>query len=429
MAKIDILVGLQWGDEGKGKFIDRICPNYDIVARYNGGANAGHTIYWHDKRVTLKLLPSGIFYSHITNVIGSAVVIDPTQLKQEIEQLAEVSPEISFERQLIISSKAHLVLPTYKYHDIYAENSGIFKKIGTTKNGIGYAYAAKALRQGFRIADIFVPDFAEEAATVMRREYLQLEALGQKMIGFDELLTTFLNDVAHLKRYTIADTELLINTALKENKRILAEGAQATMLDIDHGTYPYVTSSNTIAAAACVGLGVSPKKVGEIYGVIKAYNTRVGEGPFPSEINGPIAETIRIKGNEFGSNTKRPRRIGWLDLPALKYAIMLNGVTKLIMTKSDVLNGMETINLCTHYRLNGVVQEIYPSGQDLGKATACWKSFPGWNDDFSAITSKEQLPDKLKAYIEYLESELEIPLTHLSISPRRDDIIEMEEKH
>lgn len=425
MAKIDILVGLQWGDEGKGKFIDRMCPNYDIVARYNGGANAGHTIYWNNKKVTLKLLPSGIFYSHIINVIGSAVVIDPTQLRQEIEQLAAVSPEISFESQLIISQKAHLVLPTYKYHDIYAENSGAFRKIGTTKNGIGYAYSAKTLRQGFRVADIFVPDFAEEAATVMRREYLQLEALGQKMIGFDELLTTFLNDVAYLKQYTIADTELLINAALKGNKRILAEGAQATMLDIDHGTYPYVTSSNTIAAAACVGLGVPPQKVGEIYGVIKAYNTRVGEGPFPSEINDHIAETIRIRGNEFGSNTKRPRRIGWLDLPALKYAIMLNGVTQLIMTKSDVLNGMESIDLCTHYQLDGGLQEIYPSGQGLGKATPCWKSFPGWDIDFSAITSKEQLPYELKSYIEYLEAELEIPLAYLSISPKRDDIIEM----
>ncbi|WP_211348408.1 adenylosuccinate synthase [Sphingobacterium yanglingense] len=425
MAKMDILVGLQWGDEGKGKFIDKICPNYQIVARYNGGANAGHTIFWNGHKITLKLLPSGIFYSHITNVIGSGVVINPTQLNQEIAQLADIYPELNIQEHLLISQKAHLVLPTDQYSDIYMEGSDLFRTIGTTKNGIGHAYANKMLRQGFRVGDIFTSDFASNVEQVIRREYQYLTRLGQTLPDFQETLGIFLANIEALKELTITDTETFINKSLKEGKPVLAEGAQATMLDIDHGTYPYVTSSNTVASAACVGLGVSPRQVGEIFGVLKAYNTRVGEGPFPSEIIGKLGDELRIKGNEFGSNTKRPRRIGWLDLPALQYAIMLNGITQLIITKSDVLNGMDIVNVCTHYELDGKLEYNFPTVQDISQLTPHWKAFSGWNADFSKIKSAQELPYELAQYLRYLEAELEAPITHLSIGPERDAIINL----
>ncbi|WP_031301923.1 adenylosuccinate synthase [Sphingobacterium paucimobilis] len=422
---MDILVGLQWGDEGKGKFIDKICPNYHVVARYNGGANAGHTILWNGHKITLKLLPSGIFYPHITNIIGSGVVINPTQLNQEIEQLASISPDHDVKKQLLISQKAHLVLPTDKYRDMYMEDSELFRTIGTTKNGIGHAYANKMLRQGFRVGDIYSADFAHDVEQVMRREYEQLSHLGQALPDFNEIRRVFMADIERLKELAIIDTEIFINKALKEDKAVLAEGAQATMLDIDHGTYPYVTSSNTVASAACVSLGVSPHKVGEIYGVLKAYNTRVGEGPFPSEIIGDLGDDLRIKGNEFGSNTKRPRRIGWLDLPALRYAIMLNGITQLSITKSDVLNGMDIVNVCTHYQIEGKLVYDFPTAQQINEIKPHWKVFSGWNTDFSKIKEREQLPYELDQYISYLELELETPISHLSIGPERDAIISL----
>lgn len=425
MAKMDILVGLQWGDEGKGKFIDRICQKYDIVARYNGGANAGHTILWCDKKITLKLLPSGIFYPNVKNIIGSGVVINAAQLKEEIEQLLLINPEANIQEQLLISQKAHLVLPTDKYKDTYMENSESFRTIGTTKNGIGQAYSNKVLRQGFRVGDIYCADFASQVEKVLLSEYQQLTRLGEKMPDFKEVLDFFLSDIEVLKSFNIDDTELFLNKALKEGKSVLAEGAQATMLDIDHGTYPYVTSSNTIASAACVSLGVSPLKIGEIYGVLKAYNTRVGEGPFPSEIKSKLGDELRLKGNEFGSNTKRPRRIGWLDLPALKYAIMLNGITQLIITKSDVLNGLDMVDICTHYEIDGALRYNFSSGTAISGIRPHWKSFSGWHTDFARIKSKHELPYELNQYINYIEAELETPITHLSIGPERDDIIEL----
>ena len=427
-AKMDILVGLQWGDEGKGKFIDHICPDYDIVARFNGGANAGHTIFWKEQKVTLQLLPSGIFYPHIRNVIGTGTVIDPVQLKKEIEQLALSCPGLTFKERLLISQKAHLVLPTDRYQDQYFENSDDYRTIGTTKNGIGCAYVHKLLRQGLRVTDIYNDDFADEVTKTIQREYRELKEKGQEMLDFDEMMQNFLSGIDYLKQLSVIDTELFLNTALKAGNRILAEGAQATLLDIDHGSYPYVTSSNTIASAACVGLGVPPSKVGEIFGVLKAYATRVGDGPFPSELKDQQADELRIKGNEFGSNTGRPRRTGWLDLPALKYAVMLNGVTQLIITKADVLNGMETVELCEQYEVNGELQAVASTGKEFSTAVPQWKSFKGWEANFSAITSEKQLSQELRTYISFLSHALETPVSHLSIGPKREDIITLENR-
>jgi len=422
---MDILVGLQWGDEGKGKFIDRICRHYDVVARYNGGANAGHSIYYQGRKVTLKLLPSGIFYPHVKNVIGTGVVVDPSQLRKEIQQLKGVNPLLTPERGLMISNKAHLVLPTHKYFDIYFEESTKFRHIGTTKNGIAQAYASKILRQNLRVGDIYNRDFHEEVSKILDRQYQELLALEQPMPHFDQLLQAFLQDIEYLKSISTIDTELFINQSMKADKKILAEGAQAVMLDIDHGTYPYVTSSNTIASGACTGLGVSPRAVQEIYGVTKAYCTRVGNGVFPTEIFGSIADDLREKGNEFGSNTKRPRRIGWLDLPALKYAVMLNGITQLILTKADILNGLESVPICTHYEINGERTDIFSMMSTETKITPVWEQLIGWDVDFSNIENEDQLPTELKKFIHFLAYHLEIPVKFLSTGPNREEILEI----
>lgn len=422
---LDILVGLQWGDEGKGKFIDQISPSYAVVARFNGGSNAGHSIFFRGQRVTLRLLPSGIFNAHITNVLGSAVVIDPSQLRQELEGLNTLFPDISFSDRLLISRKAHLSLPVYRYQEIYQEYSAAYRTIGTTKNGIGHTYANKQLRQGFRVGDMASPSFMADVEKAMQPSYAWLKAQGMEMPSYADMLSCFEADVAYLKGLAVADTELFVNEALKAGKSVLAEGAQATLLDIDHGTYPYVTSSNTIAAAACTGLGISPLKVRDIFGVMKAYCTRVGHGPFVTEIDGELGDTLREKGGEYGSNTKRPRRIGWLDLPALKYALMLNGVTQLMITKADVLNGMESVQLCTAYEVDGARSST--AGFDLMHTTVqpVWKAMPGWHCDFSKIDTADKLPVNLQDYIAYLEAELETAVKFVSIGPERDASVAM----
>lgn len=420
---LDILVGLQWGDEGKGKFIDQICPLYDIVARFNGGANAGHTIFFMEKKVTLRLLPSGIFYEHITNVLGSGLLIDPSQLRAELEALAVLFPTISFAERLLISRKAHLTLPVYRYQEIYMEGSATYRSIGTTKNGIGHTYANKVLRQGFRVGDIAGPSFMQEVDQYMRPIYDDLLRLGVEMPSYGELLARFEADILFLKGLAIADTELFLNKALHAGQAVLAEGAQASLLDIDHGTYPYVTASNTLASAACTSLGLSPKMVRDIFGVTKAYCTRVGNGPFVTEIAGELGDSLREKGGEFGSNTKRPRRIGWLDLPALKYAAMLNGVTQLIITKADVLNDLAEIPLCTHYEINGELTDM--AGLDLMQHTVVphWENMRGWSCDFSQVDSKEKVPETLQAYVAFLEAELAIPVQFLSVGPGRTESV------
>lgn len=422
---MDILIGLQWGDEGKGKFIDLISQEYDMIARFNGGANAGHSIYHNNQRVTLKILPSGIFYPHIKNIIGTGVVIDPSALKAEIDQLQSLISDADLRKRIIISKKAHLVLPTYGYWDMYQEESALYRTIGTTKNGIAHTYSSKILRQNVRVEDMFSKDFDTDVFQIISRQYKELQDLGQKMPSLDELYGNFMRDCELMKQLHIADTEVLLNEALKNNKKVLAEGAQATMLDIDHGTYPYVTSSHTIAAAACVSLGVSPRLVDKIYGVTKAYCTRVGHGIFPTEIIGSLADDLRVRGAEFGSNTKRPRRIGWLDIPALKYAIMLNGVTHLILTKADILNGMAQIPVCTHYEINKQRSSLASLSSTTDEMKPIWKYLPGWDVPFAQISDATEFPNELTAFLSFIEQELDTPIKYLSTGPKREEMINL----
>jgi len=420
---MDILIGLQWGDEGKGKIIDLIGRDYDIIARFNGGANAGHSIYHNGKRITLKLLPSGIFYPHIKNIIGTAVVIDPLALQAEVEQLQTIISDTEIINRILISEKAHLVLPTYKYWDIYLEESQQYRTIGTTKNGIAPTYSNKILRQNVRVGDIFSKDFETYVFQILNKQYTELQVLGQNMPAVQELYDNFLEACSFLKKLQITDTEIIINEAIKNNKKVLAEGAQATLLDIDHGTYPYVTSSNTIASAACVGLGVSPKLIDKIYGVTKAYCTRVGNGLFPTEITDSLADELREKGGEFGSNTKRPRRVGWLDLPALKYAVMLNGVTDLVLTKVDILNGMPEVPICTAYEIDGETRILIAPTFADNAPKPIWKFLDGWNSTLLKIDQQAQIPKELKLFVSFLEEELNIPIKYLSTGPQREELI------
>ena len=420
---MDILIGLQWGDEGKGKIIDLISRDYDIIARFNGGANAGHSIYHNGKRITLKLLPSGIFYPHIKNIIGTAVVIDPLALQAEVELLQSIISDTEIINRILISEKAHLVLPTYKYWDIYLEESPQYRTIGTTKNGIAPTYSNKILRQNVRVGDIFSKDFETYVFQILNKQYAELQALGQDMPPVQELYDNFLEACNFLKNLQITDTEIFINEAIKNNKKVLAEGAQATLLDIDHGTYPYVTSSNTIASAACVGLGVSPKLIDKIYGVTKAYCARVGNGIFPTEITGSLADELREKGGEFGSNTKRPRRVGWLDLPALKYAVMLNGVTDLVLTKADILNGMSEVPICTAYQTAQETKTLVAPTSVDNPPKPVWRFLDGWNSPLHKIDQQAQIPKELKLFISFLEEELNIPIKYLSTGPQREEFI------
>ncbi|WP_454881479.1 adenylosuccinate synthase [Sphingobacterium detergens] len=420
---MDILIGLQWGDEGKGKIIDLIGRDYDIIARFNGGANAGHSIYHNGKRITLKLLPSGIFYPQIKNIIGTGVVIDPLALQAEVELLQTIISDTEIINRILISEKAHLVLPTYKYWDIYLEESPQYRTIGTTKNGIAPTYSNKILRQNVRVGDIFSKDFEAYVFQILNKQYAELQALGQDMPAVQELYDNFLEACHFLKKLQITDTEIIINEAIKNNKKVLAEGAQATLLDIDYGTYPYVTSSNTIASAACVGLGVSPKLIDKIYGVTKAYCTRVGNGIFPTEITGALADELREKGGEFGSNTKRPRRVGWLDLPALKYAVMLNGVTDLVLTKADILNGMSEVPICTAYEIDGETKTLAAPTCVDNAPKPIWKFLDGWDAPLNKIYQQTQIPKELKLFISFLEEELKIPVKYLSTGPQREELI------
>jgi len=420
---MDILIGLQWGDEGKGKIIDLISRDYDIIARFNGGANAGHSIYHEGKRITLKLLPSGIFYPQIKNIIGTGVVIDPLVLQAEVELLQTIISDTEIINRILISEKAHLVLPTYKYWDIYLEESPQYRTIGTTKNGIAPTYSNKILRQNVRVGDIFSKDFEAYVFQILNKQYAELQALGQDMPAVQELYDNFLEACNFLKKLQITDTEIIINEAIKNNKKVLAEGAQATLLDIDYGTYPYVTSSNTIASAACVGLGVSPKLIDKIYGVTKAYCTRVGNGIFPTEITGALADELREKGGEFGSNTKRPRRVGWLDLPALKYAVMLNGVTDLVLTKADILNGMSEVPICTAYEIDGETKTLAAPTCVDNAPKPIWKFLDGWSSPLGKIDQRAKIPKELKLFISFLEEELNIPIKYLSTGPQREELI------
>lgn len=416
--KMDVLLGLQWGDEGKGKIVDVLAPHYEVVARFQGGPNAGHTLEFDGIKHVLHQIPSGIFRSQILNIIGNGVVIDPIILKKEIDALGKFS--IDFRSNLVISKKATLIVPTHKLLDAAYELSKGDKKIGSTLKGIGPTYQDKIGRAALRIGDILSPDFKEKYAILLEKHKLTLSFYKHPLDNLEEMERQFFEAVEFIKTLPLIDSEYTVNEALAANKRILAEGAQGSLLDIDFGSYPFVTSSTTMAAGACTGLGVSPSKIGEVFGIFKAYCTRVGSGPFPTELSDATGEAMRKEGNEFGSTTGRPRRCGWLDLPALKYSIMINGVTQLFMMKADVLNIFEEIKVCTAYEL--------PSGEQIEKlpfeineldAKPVYKTMKGWYCSLDSVRTYEDFPQELKAYVSFLEKELHVPIKLVSVGPDR----------
>lgn len=423
--KIDILLGLQWGDEGKGKIVDALSPGYDVVARFQGGPNAGHSLEINNVKHVLHLIPSGIFHPDKLNIIGNGVVLDPAVFMQEIEHIGVPSDELR--KRLVISGKAHLILPTHRILDTAYENSKGNSKIGSTLKGIGPAYTDKAGRNGLRAGDILKDHFKD-----LYQQHINHHIDILKNFGFSYDLQAYeqgwFEGIELLKSFRIENTEYLVNELAAGGKRILAEGAQGTMLDLDFGSYPFVTSSNTISAGACTGLGISPRLVGEIFGIFKAYCTRVGSGPFPTELFDSTGDLLRNKGCEYGATTGRPRRCGWLDLPALRYAIMLNGVTKLFMTKSDVLSGFETIKICKSYlRDNNKSHEIL--FDSTVKTDLVYEEFEGWNEDLSQIRDFNKLPVNLRRYIEYIEKETGVPISLISVGPERNETIFRESMH
>lgn len=413
--KADVLLGLQWGDEGKGKIVDVITPKYEVVARFQGGPNAGHTLHFDGKKFVLNTIPSGIFHENCLNVIGNGVVIDPVILKREIENLEKQGVPVS--ERLQISRRAHLIQPLHPVLDAALEKAKGDEKIGSTLKGIGPAYQDKTGRHGIRIGDITFPDFMERYHQARQRHLQMLNQLGFTDFDLELLESNWLAAIDFLRQYPLIDSENLIHDAFSQGKSVLAEGAQGTLLDLEFGTYPFVTSSNTITAGACTGLGIAPSQIGEVMGIFKAYCTRVGGGPFPTELDNELGERLRKLGHEFGATTGRARRTGWLDIPALKYAIRLNGATQLIMTKADVLSGFGKIQVCTHYQVNGILTQDMP--YDIKEAVPVYQEFDGWTEDLTSISDYHQLPVKLKAYIEFIEQHLKVPITVVSVGPDR----------
>ena len=419
---MDVLLGLQWGDEGKGKIVDVLAPQYEVVARFQGGPNAGHTLEFDGIKHVLHQIPSGIFRSQILNIIGNGVVLDPIILKKEIEALGKFS--IDYRKNLVISKKATIIVPTHKLLDAAYEQSKGDKKIGSTLKGIGPTYQDKIGRSALRIGDVLSPDFKEKYAVLLNKHKSTLSFYNYPLDALEEMERQFFDAIEFVKTLPLIDSEYTVNDALNGNKRILAEGAQGSLLDIDFGSYPFVTSSNTMTAGACTGLGVAPSKIGEVFGIFKAYCTRVGSGPFPTELMDSTGEEMRKEGNEFGSTTGRPRRCGWLDLPALKYSIMINGVTQLFMMKADVLNIFEEIKVCTAYEL--------PSGEQIEKLPfeineldikPVYKTMKGWYCSLDGVSTYEEFPVALKDYVTYLEMELQVPIKLVSIGPDRTQTI------
>jgi adenylosuccinate synthase len=415
--KVDVLLGLQWGDEGKGKIVDVLTPDYDMIARFQGGPNAGHTLEFEGVKHVLHTIPSGIFRKNVVNLVGNGVVIDPVVFQKEIEKLRPFNLDIK--KVLYISKKAHLILPTHRLLDAASETSKGKNKIGSTLKGIGPTYMDKTGRNGLRVGDILSSKFKEKYNALKGKH----EGILSHYEGFEynlsELEKPFFEGIELLKSLNCVDSEQYINDALKSGKKVLAEGAQGTMLDIDFGTYPYVTSSNTVTAGTCTGLGIAPTKIGRVIGIFKAYCTRVGSGPFPTELFDEDGDTIRKEGNEFGSTTGRPRRCGWIDLPAMKYAIMINGVSELAMMKADVLSVFDTIKACTHYEINGKVLDYLPFDIVNEEITPIYKEIKGWNCDLTKLESIDESPKELKDYISFLEKELEVPITVVSVGPDR----------
>lgn len=421
---MDILLGLQWGDEGKGKIVDFLAPQYEVVARFQGGPNAGHTLIFDGIKHVLHQIPSGIFRPEIKNIIGNGVVLDLVTLKKELLALEKMN--LKAHHSLFISKKAHLILPTHRFLDAAYERQKGDKKIGSTLRGISPTYTDKMGREGIRVGDLLDANFKGKYNNLKEKHLDMLKYLSAQfnMDIFDEQEKEFFEAIEFIKGYQFADSEYLINQEINANKRVLAEGAQGSLLDVDFGSYPYVTSSNTTAAGACTGLGVSPRQVGEVFGIFKAYCTRVGAGPFPTELYDEVGEKIRAIGKEFGATTGRARRCGWLDIPALRYAIMLNGVTQLFMMKTDVLNSFEQISICTHYELpNGEITDQMPYDLLQTPVKPIYKTFKGWNCELSGITDFEKLPKELNEYIQFIESQLNVPITLVSYSPDRKDTL------
>ena len=418
--KADVLLGLQWGDEGKGKVVDILTPKYDIIARYQGGPNAGHTLEFNGIKHVLHTIPSGIFHPGVKNVVGNGVVIDPVTLKKETDALIKMGVNIS--EQLLISRKAHLILPTHRILDAASEAAKGKSKIGSTLKGIGPTYMDKTGRNGIRVGDIFKDDFMDKY-NQLKEKHIRILSFYQYEFDLTEQENLWFNGIEVLKKLALIDSEHYINNALKSGKKVLAEGAQGALLDIDFGSYPFVTSSNTTSAGVCSGLGVAPNKIGNVMGIFKAYCTRVGSGPFPTELEDETGELLRKTGNEFGSTTGRPRRCGWIDLPALKYAIMLNGVTQLSMMKADVLNDFDTILVCTHYEINGIVTDEMPYDLINMDVKPVYASFKGWKCQLDKISSYEELPEELKDYTSFLEKELGVPVNIISVGPDRTETL------
>ncbi|WP_300490145.1 adenylosuccinate synthase [Flavobacterium sp.] len=419
---VDLLLGLQWGDEGKGKIVDVLTSKYDIIARFQGGPNAGHTLEFDGIKHVLRTIPSGIFHKNSVNIIGNGVVIDPVVFQKELEGLEKFNMDIK--SRLLISRKAHLILPTHRLLDAASEASKGKAKIGSTLKGIGPTYMDKTGRNGLRVGDIELADFEERYRTLADKHEAMISFYDVDMqYNLKELEDEFFAAIEVLKTLTFIDSEAFLNQAMKDGKSILAEGAQGSLLDIDFGTYPFVTSSNTTAAGACTGLGIAPNKVKDVFGIFKAYTTRVGSGPFPTELHDEIGQTMARVGNEFGSVTGRARRCGWLDLVALKYAIQVNGVTQLYMMKGDVLSGFDTLKVCTGYNYNGETINHLPYNIEPENVTPVYVAKKGWKADLTGMTTYEQLPAELKEYIEFIESEVEVPIKVISVGPDRTQTI------
>jgi adenylosuccinate synthase len=417
--KVDVLLGLQWGDEGKGKIVDVITPGYNLITRFQGGPNAGHTLEFNQIKHVLHTIPSGIFHEKQMNLIGNGVVIDPVIFKKEVDAIYKLG--VDLKKRLLISRKAHLILPSHRILDAASENAKGLTKIGSTLKGIGPTYMDKTGRNGLRIGDILQPDFKEKY-NHLKEKHKDLLRLYNFTYNIEEQEEQWFAGIDEIRGYVIVDSEYEVNRYLQEGKKVLAEGAQGTMLDIDFGSYPFVTSSNTISAGACTGLGIAPGRIGEVFGVFKAYCTRVGSGPFPTELSNETGTYLREKGHEYGATTGRPRRCGWLDLVALKYSILINGVTQLFMTKADVLSDFDTIRICTAYKFQGQILDHLP--YELSDVTEpVYVERKGWKKDISGIFRKEDLPNELKDYIDFIEKETGVPITIVSLGPDRKQII------
>lgn len=420
MNKVDVVLGLQWGDEGKGKIADFLTPEYQVIARFQGGPNAGHSLKFNGQTHVLNTIPSGIFHANSINIIGNGVVVDPVRIKAEIERVEAAGALVR--QNLVFSRKAHIILPTHRLLDAASEHAKGDSKIGSTLRGIGPTYRDKIGRNGLRIGDIHLAEFRKKYEAIKNEHLRLIEFLGYNDFDMNVLEAEFFEACDYLKSFKHADTEYMVNAMIPTHK-ILAEGAQGSMLDIDFGSYPFVTSSNTISGGVCNGLGIAPQHIGNVYGIFKAYCTRVGSGPFPTELEDATGEELRKKGHEFGATTGRPRRCGWLDLVALKYAIMLSGVNYLIMMKSDVLSGFDEIKVCTAYKVDGETSTQVPYDLCNTKVEPVYTSFKGWTEDLTICRNKSELPKNFHDYINFLESELGMPIRIISVGPDREQTI------